>query len=224
MSPSAPARVPGGWRGHGNDQKLREHLIATATRLISERGTAGLTVRDIAREAQVADGALYNHFADKEALMAIALANHVNAVMTAAGPLPEPGTGSVSGNLAVHIARGLAILTRILPAFAGLLPEPHTIVRFAELQASGGGAESLPDSLAAYLHAEQALGRIDPSASVEATTALLIGACHEQVLPRLLFAGPAAEVTIPPGFAEALAETILRGVAPAGPTGTGEPR
>ncbi len=49
---------------------LREHLIATAARLIDERGSAGLAVRDIAREAQVADGVLYNYFQDKEDLLA----------------------------------------------------------------------------------------------------------------------------------------------------------
>lgn len=50
------------------DVSLRDHLIAAATRLIADRGTAGLTVRDIARAADVAVGVLYNHFADKEEL------------------------------------------------------------------------------------------------------------------------------------------------------------
>ena len=40
-----------------DDASLPEYLIATAARLIDERGSAGLSVRDIAREAKVADGA-----------------------------------------------------------------------------------------------------------------------------------------------------------------------
>ena len=48
-------------RGAGDGQNLREHLIATAARLIAQRGTGALTVREIARAAQVADGVLYNY-------------------------------------------------------------------------------------------------------------------------------------------------------------------
>lgn len=62
MSPRKPALL----RDGGGDQKLREHLIATAARLIAEHGSVGLTVRGIAREAKVADGVLYNHFASKD--------------------------------------------------------------------------------------------------------------------------------------------------------------
>jgi AcrR family transcriptional regulator len=63
-----------------DERSLREHLIATAERLIATVGTAGLTVRVIAREAGVADGVLYNHFADKEELLANALHAHVATV------------------------------------------------------------------------------------------------------------------------------------------------
>ena len=55
MSPRKPAVL------RGDGQNVREYLIVTAARLIDERGSAGLSVRDIAREAQVADGVLYNY-------------------------------------------------------------------------------------------------------------------------------------------------------------------
>lgn len=85
-------------------ENLREHLIATAARLIDQRGSAGLAVRDIAREAQVADGALYNYFEDKEDLLAQALLAHVARVMTEAPRLaPEPGTGTVAELSLIHI-------------------------------------------------------------------------------------------------------------------------
>ena len=71
-------------------ENLREHLIRTAARLLGERGSAGLAVRDIAREAQVADGALYNYFEDKEDLLAQALLAHVATVMSDA-PRLMPG-------------------------------------------------------------------------------------------------------------------------------------
>ena len=86
MSPRRASALRG-----GDAQDLRGYLIATAARLIGERGTGALTVRDIAREAQVADGVLYNYFEDKEDLLANALLAHVAAVMGSAPPLlPSP--------------------------------------------------------------------------------------------------------------------------------------
>jgi AcrR family transcriptional regulator len=124
MSPRKPAVLRGG------GESLRAHLIATAARLLDERGSAGLSVRDIAREAQVADGALYNYFDDKEDLLAHALLAHVGAVMSGAPPMPPPGTGTVTGNLGFFIDRGLAVLGRVTPAFAGLQAQPGVLVRF----------------------------------------------------------------------------------------------
>jgi AcrR family transcriptional regulator len=130
MSPRKPAALRGG------GASLREHLIATAARLIGERGSAGLSVRDLAREAQVADGALYNYFADKDDLLAHGLLAHVGAVMSGAPPMPAAGTGTVAGNLALFIDQGLDVLGRVAPAFAGLQSQPGVLTRF---QAMVGG-------------------------------------------------------------------------------------
>ena len=97
----------------GDGRDLREYLIATAARLIGERGSAGLAVRDIAREAQVADGVLYNYFEDKEDLLAHALLAHVGSVMQAAPRMPAAGTGTVADNLRLFIDRGLETLARV---------------------------------------------------------------------------------------------------------------
>jgi AcrR family transcriptional regulator len=145
MSPRKPAALR-----NGDGQNLREYLITTAARLIEQRGTAGLAVREIAREAQVADGVLYNYFEDKEDLLAQALLAHVGAVMHTAPRLPEAGTGTVEANLAGFIDGGLAVLIRVLPAFAGLLSQPKVLVRF---HAMVGGDEAFgtapPDDSAA---------------------------------------------------------------------------
>jgi AcrR family transcriptional regulator len=140
MSPRKPAVL----RDH-DGENLREHLIATAARLIDQRGGTGLAVRDIAREAQVADGALYNYFEDKEDLLAHALLAHVGRVMTEAPQLlPPAGTGTVAGNLAAFIDRGLAVLIQVVPAFAGLLSQPRVLIRFHAMV--GGDAAFGTDS------------------------------------------------------------------------------
>ena len=142
-------------------ENLREHLIATAARLIDQRGGTGLAVRDIAREAQVADGALYNYFEDKEDLLAHALLAHVGRVMTEAPQLlPPAGTGTVAGNLAAFIDRGLAVLIQVVPAFAGLLSQPRVLIRFHAMVGGDAafGTDSPGESAAGDSPGESAAG------------------------------------------------------------------
>jgi AcrR family transcriptional regulator len=228
------ARKPAVLREQGGED-LREHLIAAAARLIDQRGTAGLSVRDIAREARVADGVLYNYFADKEDLLAQALLAHVGAVMGSAPQLlPPAGTGTVAGNLRVFFEQGVAVLSRVLPAFAGLLSQPKVLTRFHSVvgdaafsaapagdgdqrvggDTAGGGGRSFGELMSGYLHGEQELGRIDGAADVDAVTTLLVAAIHGQVLPRMLFSPPGTMLSMPPGLAERLARAVITGIAP----------
>jgi AcrR family transcriptional regulator len=242
MSPRKPAVLR-----DGDGQNLRDYLIATAARLIGERGSAGLGVRDIAREARVADGVLYNYFEDKEDLLAHALLAHVATVMTGMPPMPPAGTGLVRENLRQFIDNGMASLARVAPAFAGLLAQPKVLERFHAMvggdaafggaaaaggdaaagdQADGGadqdgdgdhGPQGLPAILTAYLRAEQRLGRIGQATDVDAAVALVVGAIHGQVLPRVLLGPPGSAAATPAGLAARLADTVLSGIAPAPP-------
>ncbi|MFC7304111.1 TetR/AcrR family transcriptional regulator [Streptomyces monticola] len=166
----------------GDGRSLREHLIATAEQLVSARGTAGLTVRAIAREAGVADGVLYNHFSDKEELLAHALRAHVRSVEGTLGALPEPGVGTLEDNLRTHLRYGMALHRAILPAFTGLLAQPAVLARFGELDGPG---RDWRDRLRGYLRAERELGRLAEGARTDAAAALLVGICHETVLSAL---------------------------------------
>ncbi|MER7205795.1 TetR/AcrR family transcriptional regulator [Streptosporangium sp. NPDC020072] len=212
MSPRKAAALRDGTDG----LSLREHLVATAGRLIAERGTTGLTVRDIARAARVADGVLYNHFEGKEELLALALHAHVRSVERDLGPLPaRPGEGTVAGNLRACLTYGLALHRAFLPAFAGLLPQPEVLARFDALPNPLGEGRGLQAMLAGYLRAERDLGRLTPSADPEAAATLLVGVCHELVLPRLLRGAP-VPADVPPATADALIATLMNGLAPSG--------
>ncbi len=226
-------------RDKDDGRNLREYLIATAARLIDQRGSAGLAVRDIAREAQVADGVLYNYFEDKEDLLVHALLAHVGAVMAGMRPMPPPGSGTVAGNLRQFIDAGLETLARVAPAFAGLLAQPKVLTRFhdmvggarafgadtgddgnpppADVAQEGHVGQGLPAILRAYLRAEQRLGRIDAAADVEAAVSLVVGAIHGQVLPQVMFSPPGTRLGWPPDLAARLADTVLSGIAPARP-------
>ena len=153
---------------NGDGQNLREYLIATAARLIGQRGSAGLAVREIAREAQVADGVLYNYFEDKEDLLAHALLAHVGAVMASAPQLPPAGTGTVAENLRLFIDGGLAVLARVTPAFAGVLSQPKVLIRF---HAMVGGDAAFDPAAGGGDEAAEATAEAAEAATAEAATA-----------------------------------------------------
>ncbi|MFU8853408.1 TetR/AcrR family transcriptional regulator [Micromonospora sp. SL1-18] len=209
MAPRRAAALRGG------EQSLREHLIAAAGRLVARRGTAGLTVRDIAREAKVADGVLYNHFVDKEELLAYALHAHARAVEAEQeGTPPRPGEGTVEANLRAYLRRALALHAAILPAFAGLTTQPKLLARLGELPAPLGGGHDLRTELAGYVREERRLGRVAASASPEAVATLVVGVCHDLVLGRLI--DPSGPPEPSPELVEALVATLLHGVAEPG--------
>jgi AcrR family transcriptional regulator len=200
-------------RDADKDQTLREHLIDTVAALIASGHAGGLTVRDIARAGGVADGALYNHFSDKEELIAHALHRHVGTVMASAHQLPEPGSATVEENLRAFVRGGIDMLTRVTPAFAAFLTRPEVIVRLREMYVAGGPPKALPQLLADYLRAEQELGRVAAEADPDAAATLMIGACHDLTLPRLLFNPEGGEVDVPDSMVDGLVATVLRGIA-----------
>jgi AcrR family transcriptional regulator len=189
---------------------LREHLIATAAGLIARDGTPGLTVRVIARAAGVADGVLYNHFADKEELLAHALLAHIRAIEPTLGRPPAPGEGPIDTNLRLYLTHQLTLQVETLPAFVGLVAQPKVLVRFATLPPSEKGAD-LQQALAAHLRAERDLGRLRCDADVDAAATILVGACKELILPHL-FQPTTERLRIPSGFVEAVVRTVLSGI------------
>lgn len=202
MSPRRAAAL------HDTDITLREHLITSAARVIGARGPAGVTVREIAKEAGVATGGLYNHFADKNELLALGLAAHVREIVAELPVTPVPGSGTVAENLAAYVERSVLLHQRIMPAFVGMMGQPDVLARFDDLP----DARVLPRELTDYLRAEQRAGRIAPDADPVAVTTLLVGACHELVLPRLLRGEP-THAEVPRYFARDLVRTLLRGIA-----------
>jgi AcrR family transcriptional regulator len=211
MSPRRPAVL----RDSGSARTLREHLIATAATLIGERGGGALTVREVARAAGVADGALYNHFADRDELFAEALRAYVESIAGQSVDLPRPGQQTVQENLLVHMRFALGVLGRILPAFLGFVRHPAVVSRvYDQLSRVHDGPAPLPHLFAEYLAAEQALGRVSATADVQAGARVLVGVCHDLTLPRLLIDPTAAPREVPDDELRALVAVVLNGLAP----------
>ena len=205
MSPRKAAAL----RDAAAGQNLREHLIATAEQLIASRGTAALTVREIARAAGVADGVLYNHFDGKEDLLASAMAAHVREIEASLGDLPVPGEGDIAENLRAHVSYGIALHRQLLPLMEGLRPQPEVVSRAAGIVPPGGHWR---DRLNSYLRAERDLGRLAPAAPVDAATTMIVGVCHEMVLKLLLPGTAGPGIVADPPEADAVVSVILDGM------------
>jgi AcrR family transcriptional regulator len=188
-------------------QSLHDLLLETAQKMIATHGTTGMTVREIARMAGVADGVLYNHFSDKEELVARALLEHVRTTEAELGELPVPGEGVLFANLRRHVEFGLALHKALVPAFSGLVSQPRVLERFAEISEWSGHWR---DRLVAYLEAERALGRLRPESEVDATAAMLVGYCHASVLTTVF---PHTAPLDPPPV-NSVVSAALHGIAP----------
>ncbi|ATE53558.1 TetR/AcrR family transcriptional regulator [Actinosynnema pretiosum] len=202
MAPRRAAALPEG-------VTAREHLITAAAGLVAERGTAGLTVRDVARAAGLAPGVLYNHFADREELLALALHRHVRRVEEARG---FAWGGGLAADLRAFVAHAVAVHRAVLPALAGLVGQPELAARFEALGNPMGGGLGMVELLARRLRAERDAGNLAAGADVETVATLVVGACHELAVPRLFGLGSAE--AFPPGCEDAVVETVLHGVLP----------
>lgn len=96
-------------RYHHGD--LRNALVGTATRLVEERGSAALSLREVATRIGVSPSAVYRHFRDKDALL-VAVALDAFAALHAAFPQTAddaaPGAARVTAASRAYVAFALA--------------------------------------------------------------------------------------------------------------------
>ncbi|MGI5167062.1 TetR/AcrR family transcriptional regulator [Spirillospora sp. CA-253888] len=220
-------------------ESMRERILAAAITVIRERGITAATTKEIARAAGVSEGSLYNHFTNKTALFAAALAEVTGGARTAMTTLlGSVGRGTVEDNLVRLTARMVRFYGELLPMTGPVLADPGLI---AWLRADGparngatvrpagpdgppteaqGGAAAGPvlghAALIGYLEAERREGRLAAGAPAPLLAAALLGACQQHAfLTRL--AGPEAVAAgarlpaDPEEFAADLVRAVLAG-------------
>jgi AcrR family transcriptional regulator len=117
-------------------ERTRETILAAAEQLIISQGYHGTSMRQIADEAGIAVGGIYNHFAGKEAIFAALVEEHQPYTDIAAGLSGLPGESAAE---LVENAARLAIDELLSdPVFVRLAMidmqefEGHTLVQFAK--------------------------------------------------------------------------------------------
>jgi AcrR family transcriptional regulator len=159
----------------------RERLIAATTRLMCERGLAHTSTRDIARAAGVAEGALYHHFADKAGLLlAVIQAGMAEFKQVVDDLALQVGRRSVRANLEQVARAALEFHLRVAPMVCSLYSDRSLLLRVRQIldEKKLGPGES-GAALAAYLEAEQRLGRVAPGANARAAAELLLAGCFQ---------------------------------------------
>jgi AcrR family transcriptional regulator len=190
---------------------MRERILDAAVAVLRERGQAGATTKEIAREAGCSEGSLYTHFANKESLL--------HAVMTERLPpfipmikalLERAGEDTLQDHLEEVGRLAVPFYVELMPLAATVLATPDLN---EGLRQQGFGPHRANETLATYLRIEQRLGRVRAGASLEAAAALLLGACQQRAM-QLQFLGQGPDAGADERFVEDLVTTLMQGLQP----------
>jgi AcrR family transcriptional regulator len=191
---------------------VRSRFIEATERLLTERGVNRVTTRLIAHEAGLSEGALFHYFRTKNELIYAAI---LNRSATFKATLVVPGHGDVRTNLIRACVNLIDFYRTAMPLVVSIFADTEI---GAHHRASVGerrtGAHKMVDLLAAYLEAEQLLGRVRPSMDLTMAGPALVSPCFHWV-----FVAQATGVPLIAGIDDSeyvgrLVDTVWAGLAP----------
>lgn len=193
----------------------RERIVDAARAVMLNKGLVRATTKEIARTAGVSEGTLYNHFSNKQELFLCTLNELPSGfVMLMRGLHESVGTETVPAVLSQVAASALEFYGEAVPMGASFFADPELLARHRELlQQRGAGPQRANEAVAAYLRAEQGLGRVRDDADPEAAAYMLLGAIYQYVYWRQ-FLGRAQEPEADERFVAGILATLDRALAP----------
>ena len=169
--------------------ELRDRIVEATWQVMRERGLAATRTSAIAEAAGCAEGSIYRYFDDKPQLLLAAIRSHLpDTVGAEAGVLELAGTQTVRVNLLGIARAACALYGDLVPLTAAVLADATLVERRGE---AFGGHDFRPSrtaaAVAAYLAAEQRLGRVRPDADPAVAARLLVNGCVGESLIDGLF-------------------------------------
>jgi AcrR family transcriptional regulator len=160
----------------------RQQLFAALERVIARDGAGRLTGRAVTREAGVATGLLYAHFANfDDFLVGYAVDRAFQIAGEVAGLPKRAGSGTVVGNLSDAVLATPVGTLLALTRLSAFRPELAANVE-AVLGSGTAGLRAVERAIAGYLAAEQRLGRVPAGADTEALALSVVGVLHHVAL------------------------------------------
>lgn len=163
-------------RGKATRSKLIEATLA----VVREVGYPHASTRAIAEAAGVAEGTIYRHFPDKVSLFFAAAVESSAPAMDWVAALPaRAGHDTIEANLTDALLRLATLRARIVPLELAILGDPELAAQRRRVLAASDRLPGPPEAIAAYLTAEQRLGRVredvDPTEAAIIILAALFG-------------------------------------------------
>ena len=176
-----------------------------------QHGLAAATTREIARAAELTEAALYKYFPSKDDLFLAVLLERLpglpDTVKDLRNHVGRDAPVDVLTNLALS---ALSFYADVLPIVASLFSEPDLLARNRQmLNDRQLGPHLANRALAAYLEAEQSLGRVPASLDAESAAAMLLGACFQHAFLRAFVGDDVVQPLAQ--FAPALAHALVSG-------------
>lgn len=196
-------------------RETRDRLLESTRSVVREAGYAHASTRAIAQAAGVAEGTIYRHFPDKASLFLAAVVEANNPIVEWVTSLPaRAGQGTVEANLADALVRLAGLRHQLVPLELAFAADPELAAHRRQALAAAGDTlpAGPPEAVAAYLAAEQRLGRIRQDVDPREAAALILGALFSLAATSLDDDGGASPARI-----ESAARLFVRGVEPARP-------
>ncbi|QBD81945.1 TetR/AcrR family transcriptional regulator [Ktedonosporobacter rubrisoli] len=172
-----------------------------------------MTTKEIAREIDLTEGALYRHFDHKAeiffALMAIHLPTFYEAFQ-----VHQAGSATVNENLVALALATIQYYEQIVPLGASFMADTELLVQLrASIQPLGVGPQSIFEDVTTYIEKEQQLGRMRQQIPALTLAILLLGPCFQWVFNRRFLGADPFHKT-EQQFAEELVQGLLAGAIP----------
>lgn len=159
-------------------EATRARLIEATRSVVREVGYAHASTRAIALAAGVAEGTIYRHFPDKASLFFATVVESNSPIIEWVTALPDrAGRGTVEENLADAAVQLASLRDQIVPLELAIAADPELAAHRRKVMAAAGPSlpPGPPEAVAAYLAAEQRLGRVRGDVDPREAAGILLG-------------------------------------------------
>ena len=160
----------------------RQKIIEATERILQSKGLARVTTKEIAREVGYAEGTLYKHFEHKEDLFLAVIQESLPDFVVALNVEERSGTKTVRINLEEIVYAAISYYAKLVPLAVALFADVELLARHRLwMHAQNAGPQRIHERIAAYVEAEQQLGRMNTDVDAMSVALLLLGPCFQYV-------------------------------------------